>query len=171
MKPNYAHHGEAEGALQIFERMLKEGMKPNYVTFVGLLSACVHAGFVELGLHYFETMPTFGVEPGIEHYACVVSLLGHVGKLDEAKALIESLPIKPAAVLWRSLLSSCRIAGNVELGKYAAEMAISIDPMDSELMCGDKAGKTSQSFTLCYQGYFAFPASQLKPYLDAVGVA
>ncbi|GMI67639.1 hypothetical protein like AT4G39530 [Hibiscus trionum] len=131
MISTYAHHGEAEGALQMFERMLKEGMKPNYVTFVGLLSACVHAGFVELGLHYFETMPTFGVEPGIEHYACVVSLLGHAGKLYEAKALIESLPIKPAAVLWRTLLSSCRIAGNVELGKYTAEMAISIDPMDS----------------------------------------
>ncbi|KAE8706835.1 60S ribosomal protein L6-1-like [Hibiscus syriacus] len=131
MISTYAHHGEAEGALQIFERMLKEGMKPNYVTFVGLLSACVHAGFVELGLHYFGSMPTSGVKPGIEHYACVVSLLGHAGKLYEAKALIESLPIKPAAVLWRTLLSSCRIAGNVELGKYAAEMAISIDPMDS----------------------------------------
>lgn len=127
----YAHHGEAEGALQIFKRMLKEGMKPNYVTFVGLLSACVHAGFVELGLQHFESMPTFGVEPGIEHYACAVSLLGHAGKLYEAKALIESVPIKPAAVLWRTLLSSCRIVGNVELGRYAAERAISIDPMDS----------------------------------------
>ncbi|XWS33255.1 hypothetical protein CRYUN_Cryun22dG0065800 [Craigia yunnanensis] len=63
----YAHHGEAEGALLIFEIMLKEGIKPNYVMFVGLLSACVHAGFVELGLHHFESMPTFGVEPGIEH--------------------------------------------------------------------------------------------------------
>ncbi|KAE8696034.1 programmed cell death protein 2-like [Hibiscus syriacus] len=60
MISTYAHHGEAEGALQIFERMLKEGMKPNYVTFVGMLSACVHAGFVELGLHYFGSMPTFG---------------------------------------------------------------------------------------------------------------
>ncbi|XVF15067.1 hypothetical protein REPUB_Repub09cG0117600 [Reevesia pubescens] len=131
MISTYAHHGEAEGSLQIFEKMLKEGMKPNYVTFVGLLSACVHAGFVELGLHHFESMPTFGVEPGIEHYACVVSLLGHAGKLYEAKALIETMPIKPAAVLWRTLLSACRIAGNVELGKYAAERAISIDPMDS----------------------------------------
>ncbi|KAK5834573.1 pentatricopeptide repeat-containing protein At4g39530 [Gossypium arboreum] len=131
MISTYAHHGEAEGALQIFKRMLKEGMKPNYVTFVGLLSACVHAGFVELGLQHFESMPTFGVEPGIEHYACVVSLLGHAGKLYEAKALIESVPIKPAAVLWRTLLSSCRIVGNVELGRYAAERAISIDPMDS----------------------------------------
>ena len=131
MISTYAHHGEAEGAFQTFERMLKEGIKPNYVTFVGVLSACVHAGFVEVGLHHFESMPTFGVEPGIEHYACVVSLLGHAGKLYEAKALIETMPIKPAAVLWRTLLSACRIAGNVELGKYAAERAISIDPIDS----------------------------------------
>lgn len=131
MISTYAHHGEAEGALQRFERMLKEGIKPNYVTFVGLLSACVHAGFVELGLHHFESMPTFGVEPGLQHYACVVSLLGHAGKLYEAKELIETIPIKPEAMLWRTLLSSCRIVGNVELGKYAAEKAISIDPTDS----------------------------------------
>ncbi|OMP02536.1 hypothetical protein COLO4_11009 [Corchorus olitorius] len=131
MISTYAHHGEAEGALRTFERMVKEGIKPNYVTFVGLLSACVHAGFVELGLHHFESMPTFGVEAGIEHYACVVSLLGQAGKLYEAKALIETMPIKPVALLWRTLLSACRIAGNVELGKYAAERAISIDPMDS----------------------------------------
>ncbi|XWS33254.1 hypothetical protein CRYUN_Cryun22dG0065700 [Craigia yunnanensis] len=41
------------------------------------------------------------------------------------------MPIKPVAVLWRTLLSACRIAGNVELGKNAAERAISIDPMDN----------------------------------------
>lgn len=131
MITTYAYHGEAKEALMMFDRMMQEGIKPNYVSFVGILSACTHAGLVEQGLHHFESMPAFGVEPGIEHYASVVSLLGLAGKLYEAKELIEKMPIKPAAVLWRSLLSACRIAGNVELGKYAADMAISIDPMDS----------------------------------------
>ncbi|KAK1557482.1 hypothetical protein Q3G72_025530 [Acer saccharum] len=128
----YAHHGEAEEALLLFEEMIKEGLKPNYVTFVGLLSACNHAGLLEDGHHHFESMAAgFGIEPGTEHYACVVSLLGRAGKLYEAKEFIKKMPIKPAAVVWRSLLSACRVVGNVELGRYAAEMAISIDPTDS----------------------------------------
>lgn len=131
MISTYAHHGEAGGALQMFEEMLKKGVKPNYVTFVGVLSACSHAGLVEDGLRHFRSMPRFGIEPGTEHYACVVSLLGRAGKLYEAKEFIEKMPTKPTAAVWRSLLSACRISGNVELGKYAAETAISIDPTDS----------------------------------------
>jgi pentatricopeptide repeat protein len=111
--------------------MIKEGIKPNYVTFVGVLSACSHAGRVENGLHHFESMVHFGIKPGTDHYACIVSLLGRAGKLSEAREFIEKMPIEPAAVVWRSLLSACRVAGNVDLGRYAAEMAISIDPIDS----------------------------------------
>lgn len=131
MISTYAHHGEAEEAILLFGEMMKEGLKPNYVTFVGVLSACSHAGLVEEGLRYFESMNEFKVEAGTEHYACVVSLLGRAGKLDEAKDFIEKMPTKPAAVVWRSLLSACRIANNIEIGRYAAEMAISIDPNDS----------------------------------------
>ncbi|KAM5577471.1 pentatricopeptide repeat-containing protein [Rosa sericea] len=126
----YAHHGEAEEALLMFGRMMEE-IKPNYITFVGVLSACSHAGLVEDGLHHFESMPLFGIEPGIEHYSCIVSLLGRAGKLSEAKEFIGKMPMKPPAIIWRSLLSACTAAGNVELGIYAAEMAILSDPMDS----------------------------------------
>ncbi|XP_004289272.1 PREDICTED: pentatricopeptide repeat-containing protein At4g39530-like [Fragaria vesca subsp. vesca] len=127
----YAHHGEAENALLMFERMMNDGIKPNYITFVGVLSACSHAGLVEDGLRHFESMSWFGIEPGIDHYSCIVSLLGRAGKLYEAKEVIEKMPMKPAAILWRSLLSACTAAGNVELGIYAAEMAILSDPLDS----------------------------------------
>ncbi|EEF30114.1 pentatricopeptide repeat-containing protein, putative [Ricinus communis] len=88
-------------------------------------------GHVKDGLHYFESMPKFSIKPGTEHYACVVSLLGRSGKLYEAKEFIEKMPTEPEAVVWRSLLSACRVSGNVELGKYAAEKAISIDSTDS----------------------------------------
>ncbi|CAJ1937985.1 unnamed protein product [Sphenostylis stenocarpa] len=131
MISTYAQHGEAAKALEVFENMIKEGAKANYVTYVSVLSACSHAGLLDLGFHYFESMSQFGVEPGIDHYACMVSLLGRAGKIYEAKEFIEKMPIKPAAVVWRSLLSACRVLGHVELGKYAAEMAISCDPTDS----------------------------------------
>lgn len=131
MISTYAQHGEAEDALRMFECMIKEGIMPNYVTFVGVLSACSHAGLVDIGFHYFKSMSQFKIEPGTEHYVCMVSLLGRAGRVYEAKEFIEKMPIKPAAVVWRSLLSACRFTGHVELGTYAAEMAISSDPTDS----------------------------------------
>ncbi|KAL5188468.1 Pentatricopeptide repeat-containing protein [Glycine soja] len=127
----YAQHGDAAKALEVFKHMIMEGAKPNYVTFVGVLSACSHAGLLDLGLHHFESMSKFGIEPGIDHYACMVSLLGRAGKIYEAKEFIEKMPIKPAAVVWRSLLGACRVSGHIELGTHAAEMAISCDPADS----------------------------------------
>ncbi|XP_047324461.1 pentatricopeptide repeat-containing protein At4g39530 [Impatiens glandulifera] len=132
MISSYAQHGEAKEALTMFEEMKEKGIEPNYVTFVGVLSACVHVGLVEEGLIHFQSMPRFGIEPGTEHYACVVSLLARAGRLDEAKEMIKKVvPVQLAAILWRSLLSACRDIGNVEMGKYAAEMAISIDSKDS----------------------------------------
>ncbi|KAJ4972782.1 hypothetical protein NE237_005956 [Protea cynaroides] len=132
MISTYAQHGLADEALQLFQQMQDEGIEPNYVTFVGLLSACSHGGLIESGLCLFDSMATkFGIKAGTEHYACVVALLGRAGRLHEAKGFIEHMPIEPAAIVWRSLLSACRVVGNVEMGRYAAEMAISIDPKDS----------------------------------------
>ncbi|KAD6795056.1 hypothetical protein R6Q59_021036 [Mikania micrantha] len=127
----HAQHGDAKKSLKLFEKMLNEGIQPNYVTFVAVLSACDHMGLVRYGFNLFESMANYGIKPGLEHYACMVSLLGRAGKLYEAKDFIEKLPILPAGIIWRSLLSACRIAGNLEIGKYAAEMAILSDQKDS----------------------------------------
>ncbi|KAJ8565220.1 hypothetical protein K7X08_007796 [Anisodus acutangulus] len=131
MISTYAQHGEAKEALNIFEKMINDGLKPNNVTFVGVLSACSHVGFVKEGLDHFYSMSGYGIEPKTEHYVCMISLLGRAGKLVEAMQFIEKMPIPPAAIVWRNLLSAYREAGHIDLGKYAASMAISIDPKDS----------------------------------------
>ncbi|TKW19087.1 hypothetical protein SEVIR_5G475000v4 [Setaria viridis] len=132
MISTYSQHGHAEEALRVFQLMREAGVEPNYVTFVGVLAACAHAGLVDEGLHHFNSMKTeYGIEPGTEHYASVVNILGRSGKLHSAKEFIERMPIKPAAAVWRSLLSACRLFGNVEIGRYAAEMALLVDPLDS----------------------------------------
>ncbi|KAK4799776.1 hypothetical protein SAY86_025141 [Trapa natans] len=127
----YANNGEAHAALELFETMVKEGARPNYVTYVGVLSACSHAGLMEEGIQLFNSMPQFMVEPGIEHYACMVSLYGRAGKLLEAKEFAEKMPIEPGPVIWKALLSACREAGNLEIGEYAAKKAIAMNRMDS----------------------------------------
>lgn len=69
--------------------------------------------------------------PMIEHYCCMVDLLGRAGQLDEAKYLIQKMPVEPNGTIWRSLLGSCRIYANIELGEWAAEHLFQLDPKNS----------------------------------------
>ncbi|PHU07827.1 Pentatricopeptide repeat-containing protein [Capsicum chinense] len=73
----------------------EEGMKPDDITFVSVLSACNHAGLVDLGREYFNTMiQSYKFTPKLQHYGCMIDLLGRAGKFDEAMAMIESMEIK-----------------------------------------------------------------------------
>ncbi|KAM7277327.1 hypothetical protein ACFE04_019193 [Oxalis oulophora] len=128
----YAQNGYGTKALQIFQKMLASGEKPDDVTMIGVLSACSHAGLVEEGRNYFSSMSDeFGLVPTKDHYSCLVDLLGRAGCLLEAKCLIETMPMQPDTIIWGSLLSACKIYRNFTLGKYVAEKLLEIDPTNS----------------------------------------
>nr|GEW06366.1 pentatricopeptide repeat-containing protein At2g13600 [Tanacetum cinerariifolium] len=128
----FAQNGYGVETIDLFKEMLASGEKPDHVTMIGLLSACSHAGLVDEGRRYFYSMSKeYGVEPMRDHYACIVDLLGRVGCLDEAKNLIDTMPVQPDAVVWGSLLGGCKVHGNMELGKYVAEKLIEIDSNNS----------------------------------------
>lgn len=117
-----ATHGHGEEALDVFNKMLEEGLKPDDVVYVGVLTACSHSGLVEEGTKYFDRMRIeHQIEPTIQHYGCMVDLMGRAGLIREALGLIKNMPMEPNEVIWRSLLSSCKIHQNVELGERAAE--------------------------------------------------
>ncbi|CAN6701236.1 unnamed protein product [Malus baccata var. baccata] len=127
-----ADHGKAEDALDLFSKMQKEGVRPNEVTFVGLLNACSHAGLVEKGCRYFELMTqVFGIEPQKEHYACMVDLLGRAGMLEKAYNLIIDNVGVADAKIWGSLLGACKVHGNAELSEMAARQLFEIEPRDA----------------------------------------
>ncbi|KAH9322530.1 hypothetical protein KI387_017169 [Taxus chinensis] len=132
MLAGYAQHGHAEDVLKIFSQMQHGGMKPDHVTFLGVLSSCSRAGLVNEGHHYFNSMSQdYGVTPRLEHFACMVDLLGRAGQLDDALDFIKKMPLQPSISVWQSLLGACRIHGNPELGKYAAECLLKLEPNDS----------------------------------------
>lgn len=124
-----AAHGLAESALWLFAEMLKAGVRPNYVTFIGVLNACSHEGLAEEGLKYFHLMSNcFNIEPGIQHYGCLVDLLGRLGRVEEAMELISNLCTEPGFVVWSTLLSACRKHGNVEIAEVAAKKLFELEP-------------------------------------------
>ncbi|KAA8535065.1 hypothetical protein F0562_030068 [Nyssa sinensis] len=124
-----AMHGHATRALELFSEMTNEGFKPDDITFVGVLSACSHAGLVDLGRQYFSSMiHDYKVPPKLQHYGCMIDLLGRAGLFDEAEALIKSMDMKPDGAIWGSLLGACRIHRKVELGEYVAKNLFELEP-------------------------------------------
>ncbi|XP_050220985.1 pentatricopeptide repeat-containing protein At5g50390, chloroplastic [Mercurialis annua] len=125
----YGNHGNGDEAIELFEEMLEERMRPNHVTFLAVLSACSYSGLSARGWEIFQAMEKeYKVIPRAMHYACMIELLGREGLLDEAFALIRRAPFKPTANMWAALLTACRIHENVELGKLAAEKLYGMEP-------------------------------------------
>ncbi|KAG9458964.1 hypothetical protein H6P81_003472 [Aristolochia fimbriata] len=119
MISGFAMHGEGKRALWVFSDMLMEGLKPDEAIYVGVLSACSRIGLVDEGLKAFDKMRfEHGLEPSIQHYGCMVDLMGRAGRLQEAYELVQNMPFEPNDVLWRSLLSACKIHGNLEVGVH-----------------------------------------------------
>lgn len=126
----FAQNGLAEQALKLFEEMLVV-REPNSITFIYVLYACSQGGFVDQGWRYFSSMRSdHDIVPKEDHYACMVDLLGRAGHIADAEALIRTMPFRPKALLWQTLLGACRIHGDVVTGERAAEKAIVLDQKD-----------------------------------------
>lgn len=124
-----AMHGKGEQALVLFDEMLSVGLKPDHVTFIGVLSACSHARLVEEGRYQFKCMTeVFRIAPGVEHYGCMVDILGRGGHVEEAWHLVRSMPMKADSLVLKSLLSACASYGCVGFAEWAAMKLIELDP-------------------------------------------
>lgn len=125
----YGSHGDCLRALSLFDEMKKAGESPDDVTFLSLISACNHSGFVQEGKNIFEIMKRdHGIEPKMEHYANMVDLQGRAGHLEEAYSFVKAMPIEADSSIWLCLLSASRTHHNVELGILSAEKLLRMEP-------------------------------------------
>ncbi|XP_043693138.1 pentatricopeptide repeat-containing protein At5g66520-like [Telopea speciosissima] len=97
-----AINGRGKDALNLFSEMEMFGAKPNEVTFIGVLNACNHSGFIR-----------------------------RTGLLDEAEKVIKTMPMKPNSVILGALLNACRIHGNTQLGEQVGKQLLELEPNHS----------------------------------------
>ncbi|XP_024516750.1 pentatricopeptide repeat-containing protein At3g12770 [Selaginella moellendorffii] len=125
----YAQQGHSTEALELYQKMDLEGTKPNQVTLLGVLTACTHAGLVEDGIYYYNSMVSdHNIQPKEEHYGSLIDMLAKAGWLQEAEALIETLPFHPFAVAWTSLLGASCNHKDVDRAERVAAKAIDREP-------------------------------------------
>ncbi|CAN0916888.1 Pentatricopeptide repeat-containing protein At4g21065 [Linum grandiflorum] len=127
-----AVNGYGDEALKYFNQMEAENWVPSEITFVGVLYACSHCDMVDEGFRYFERMKQkYGIVPQIEHYGCMVDMLARAGKVKQAYNYIQEMPMKPNAVIWRTLLSACTKYGNLELAEVSRAQLLQLEPEHS----------------------------------------
>lgn len=124
-------NGHHKQALCLFQRMQREGFKPDNITFVSILTACARSGWLDEGKHFFVSMKQdYGMSISGEHYLCLIYLLGRAGHLDDAKELIERMPSEKSGMAWLSLLGACKVHGDIEGGLNAAENCAKFTPQN-----------------------------------------
>uniref|UniRef100_A0A5K0X3P1 Pentacotripeptide-repeat region of PRORP domain-containing protein n=2 Tax=Nymphaea colorata TaxID=210225 RepID=A0A5K0X3P1_9MAGN len=127
----YGMHGDGSSANALFSQMKQEGIKPDSVIFVSILSACSHAGLTKKGKLHFDSMyAEYGILPKAEHYACMVDLFSRAGHLEEAYNFVNRMPFEPSAGMLESLLGACHEYGNEELGKRVCRRLSELDPQN-----------------------------------------
>lgn len=118
----YGNNGTAQDAFNLLDEMSKRGIRPNSVTYIGILSACIHARLVDNRRYYCN-----GIKPCFQHYACMTTL-------EEAVDLITNSPFaNQSSELWRIVLSSCVIFKNLSVGVSAAERVIALERVYASL--------------------------------------
>jgi len=136
-------HGRGTDALALFEDMrrmpLREGepkLEPNEVTLTAVLNACSHAGLVDEALAIHRTLATTAGGDALlttRSKTCVMDALGRAGRLDDAEHFIAAHIPQPDEVTWRTLLSACRLHGDVTRAERVAERLLRLAPGDASL--------------------------------------
>ncbi|KAG2327918.1 hypothetical protein Bca52824_010646 [Brassica carinata] len=124
----YGLDGDVVMSVKLFDEMLQEGIEPNAVTFLGVLSACAHGGLVDKSWMYFRQMQEDKIVPELKHYASMADCMARAGLLEEAEKFMEEMPVEPDEAVMGAVLSGCKVYGNVEVGERVARKLIQLKP-------------------------------------------
>ncbi|GMN38953.1 hypothetical protein TIFTF001_008201 [Ficus carica] len=129
MISGFSVHGQCEEALELFSMMESSEERLDEITFLSVLSACAHGGFVDEGMQIFSKIKKYGLVANVKHYGCLVDLFGRAGRLNEAYGLIKRMPMEPNDTVWGAMLGACRIHLDMEMTE---RVAIEINNLNSE---------------------------------------
>lgn len=131
----YARNGKGKESLELYDLMIHNGLKPDFVTFIGVLFTCSHSGEVEKGRNFFTAMKNvYGISPGPQHYACMIDLLvrsGNFAEVEEMLNRMEAESVEIDSAVWKAILASCRSHKNLELGERAANNLFLLEPRNA----------------------------------------
>lgn len=113
------HNHRGKEALELFATMEAEGIKPDHVTFKGILLACIEEGLVEFGTKCFKSMSSeYHVLPRLEHYECMIELYSLHGYMNELEKFMRTMTIEPTLPMLERVLDACQKNECPRLGEW-----------------------------------------------------
>lgn len=147
-------HGRANEAKCLFREMVASGVKPDEVTFTGMLMTCSHLGLIDEGFAFFRSMSSeFGLSHEMDHVACMVDMLGRGGYVAEAQSLAKKYSKTSGARTnsYEVLLGACHAHGDLGTGSSVGEYLKTLEPekelgyvMLSNLYCASGQWKEAE---------------------------
>ncbi|KAK9127696.1 hypothetical protein Syun_016493 [Stephania yunnanensis] len=126
------NHGHPSKAMDLFTQMCRNHKSLKSGTFTSILRACAQMGLVHEAICLlFSMREIYGIEPSLEHQTCIVEVLGRAGMFEEAQKFINSvIPLKSVPQVWKSLLSTSRVHGNMKVAKFATKNILALESKD-----------------------------------------
>lgn len=116
------HNRWGREVLELFGLMEEEGIRPDHVTFQGVLLACIHEGLVDLGTQYFHSISMkYGIIPRIEHYDLMIELYSRYEQMDELENFVKTMPFEPTVAMLTRVFDASKKHGHLRIGKWDAE--------------------------------------------------
>ncbi|XP_024539658.1 pentatricopeptide repeat-containing protein At3g05340-like [Selaginella moellendorffii] len=122
----HSHDGDTRMVFKLFDEMQDEGLQPDGIALLYVLTACSHGGLVHQAKRYFMEAK-YGVRPWAEHYHCMVDVLGRANELEEAVEMVKAMPCEASGVAWRTVLGACKQWKNAAVGKLAFDLLVEVE--------------------------------------------
>ncbi|KAK8951471.1 Pentatricopeptide repeat-containing protein [Platanthera zijinensis] len=123
-----AMQGMSRDSIEMFRQMVRIGIKPDEITYLVLLSACAHGGYVVEAWEFFRLIQAQGMVLLAEHYTCMVDVLGRAGRVGEICELVMGLTMEPSGAFYGAMLCACQSHGWVELGEVVGRKLVELEP-------------------------------------------
>jgi pentatricopeptide repeat protein len=105
--------GQGQEALQLSQQMQQEGVEPDSVTFVGILSACASVAALEEGsrVHKWIIERGFGSHPFVAN--SLVDMYAKCGSIEDAQRVFNRMPTHNL-ISWNAMLGGYAMHGQAE---------------------------------------------------------
>ncbi|KAJ1284534.1 hypothetical protein BS78_03G211300 [Paspalum vaginatum] len=114
----FAQRGMWDDVLRFLAEMQADGINPNKVTIISLLSACGHGQAVDRGQWVYGQLTEFGIEPDVDIGNSVISMYAKCGFMPDAMEVFRAMPVRNTKS-WNTLID-----GFVQNQKHREALAV-----------------------------------------------
>ncbi|XXG41838.1 hypothetical protein AAC387_Pa01g2219 [Persea americana] len=109
----YVRQGQSDEAMKIYKKLEVDGMQPDKVTIISVLSACSHLGALEEGTSIHQYLEKTEMQIDASLATALIDMYAKCGCLEKAMEIFGGLSEKDVCA-WTALISGLAIHGHAE---------------------------------------------------------